>query len=156
MTEREKGLSTDKAGFTLIELLVSIAIIGIIFSIVIVYVTNARGRGNDTKVRAQLSRTRSTAELYFSNNNNSYNGSAGNISGPCNTPNSMFTDTASGMATYATQTNYPTGATLTCHSTASAYAMSAFLPGVGGTNSWCVDSLGNSKARDTAINSPAC
>ena len=39
-----------KEGFTLIELLVSIAIIGIIFSIVIVYMTNARGRGNDTKV----------------------------------------------------------------------------------------------------------
>ena len=145
-----------KKGFTLIELLVSITIIGIIFSIVIDYVTNARGRGNDTKVKAQLSRARSTAELYFSNNNSSYNGSAGNIFVPCNTPNSMFTDTASGMATYATQANYPTGATLTCYSTASAYAISALLPGAGGTNSWCVDSLGNSKARDTAINGTAC
>lgn len=149
MTERDKG-------FTLIELLISIAIIGIIFSIVIVYMSDARGRGNDTKVKAQLSRTRSTAELYFSNNNNSYNGSAGNISGPCNTPNSMFTDTASGMATYATQANYPTGATLTCYSIASAYAMSALLPGAGGTNSWCVDSLGNSKARSMPITSTVC
>ncbi|OHA89250.1 MAG: hypothetical protein A3C70_00175 [Candidatus Zambryskibacteria bacterium RIFCSPHIGHO2_02_FULL_43_14] len=145
-----------KKGFTLIELLVSITIIGIIFSIVIDYVTNARGRGNDTKVKAQLSRARSTAELYFSNNNSSYNGSAGNIFGPCNTPNSMFTDITSSMATYATQANYPTGATLTCYSTASAYAISALLPGAGGTNSWCVDSLGNSKARDTAINGTAC
>ncbi|MBI2673943.1 MAG: prepilin-type N-terminal cleavage/methylation domain-containing protein [Candidatus Zambryskibacteria bacterium] len=149
MTERDKG-------FTLIELLISIAIIGIIFSIVIVYMSDARGRGNDTKVKAQLSRTRSTVELYFSNNNNSYNGSAGNISGPCNTPNSMFTDTASGMATYATQANYPTGATLTCYSIASAYAMSALLPGAGGTNSWCVDSLGNSKARSMPITSTVC
>ena len=146
----------SKKGFTLIELIVVIAIIGIMSSIVLAAINITRGRGNDAKVKAQLSRARSSAELYYTSNTNSYNGIAGDISGSCNTPNSMFTDVTSGMSTYATQANYPTGATLTCYSTAGAYAMSAFLPGVGGTNSWCIDSLGFSKIRATPINSTSC
>ena len=148
MPKKEKG-------FTLIELLVVITIIGIIFSIVLVYLNNARGKGNDTKVRSQLNSARSSAEIFY-NSSNSYNGTAGNISGPCDTVNSMFTDTISGMVKFTSQSNYPNGATLTCYSTASAYAISALLPGAGGTNSWCVDSLNNSKARSTAINSATC
>ena len=148
MPKKEKG-------FTLIELLVVITIIGIIFSIVLVYLNNARGKGNDTKVRSQLNSARSSAEIFY-NSSNSYNGTAGNISGPCDTVNSMFTDTISGMVKFTSQSNYPNGATLTCYSTASAYAISALLPGAGGTNSWCVDSLNNSQARSTAINSAAC
>src|SRR3989344_1704698 len=148
MPKKEKG-------FTLIELLVVITIIGIIFSIVLVYLNNARGKGNDTKVRSKLNSARSSAEIFY-NSSNSYNGTAGNISGPCDTVNSMFTDTISGMVKFTSQSNYPNGATLTCYSTASAYAISALLPGAGGTNSWCVDSLNNSQARSTAINSAAC
>ena len=142
-------------GFTLIELLVVIAIVGVLSSVVLAALSNARGKGTDAKVKSQLSSARAKAEIFNSANNSSYNGSAGNISGPCTTANSMFTDVASGMSVQLAVVNYP-GSTLTCYSTAGAYAISATLPGVGGTNSWCVDSTGASKSRTTAINSTAC
>ena len=148
-------MNKEGKGFTLIELLVVITIIGIIFSIVLVYLNNARGKGNDTKVRSQLNSARSSAEI-FHNSSNSYNGIAGNISGPCDTANSMFTDTVSGMVKFTSQSNYPNGAILTCYSTTGAYAISALLPGLGGANSWCVDNRGNAKLRSTPINSPIC
>ena len=147
--------SGHNRGFTLIELMVVITIIAVISSIIFVVLNDARGKGNDTKVKAQLSAIRAKAELFY-DSNASYNGSAGNISGSCITANSMFTDVASGMSIQTLQSNYPSGATVTCYSTVSTYAVSALLPGQGDTNSWCVDSTGASKSRITPINSTAC
>jgi prepilin-type N-terminal cleavage/methylation domain-containing protein len=144
-----------KKGFTLIELLVVIAIIGILSAVITASLNNARGKGADARVKSQLSSARAKAEVFNEANNSSYNGAAGNISGPCTTASSMFTDVASGMSVQLAAANYP-GSALTCYSTAGAYAVSATLPGAGGTNSWCVDSTGASKARSTAINSTAC
>ena len=142
-------------GFTLIELLVVIAIIGILSAIVTAALSSARGKGADAKVKSQLSSTRAKAEVFNENNNSSYNGAAGNISGPCTTASSMFTDVASGMSVQLAASNFP-GSALTCYSTSGAYAISATLPGLGGTNSWCVDSSGDSMSRGSAINSTAC
>jgi prepilin-type N-terminal cleavage/methylation domain-containing protein len=127
-----------KKGFTLIELLVVIAIIGILSSVVLASLSTARGKGNDAKVKAQLSGLRAAAEIYYDNSN-----SYGTATDSCTA--NMFADTTSGMSQYATQANYPSGATLSCHSSGSAYAVSALLPGEGGTNAWCVDSVGKSK-----------
>lgn len=148
MIRREKA-------FTLVELLVVIAIVGIVLTIVLVYLSDARGKGNDTKVRSLLTSARSSAEVFYTSYN-TYNGAAGNISGDCTTANSMFTDSVSGMLKFTTLSNYPNTVELTCYSTGSAYAISATLPGEGGTNSWCVDSNNSSQARPTPINSPSC
>lgn len=148
-------MKKNEKGFTLVELLVVIAIVGIVLTIVLVYLSDARGKGNDTKVRSLLISARSSAEVFYANRG-SYNGTAGNVSGSCTTPNSMFTDSASDMLKFTTLSNYPNTVELTCYSTAGAYAISATLPGAGGTNSWCVDSVNSSVARPTPINSTSC
>ena len=133
MTQREKG-------FTLIELLVVIAIIGILSSVVLASLSAARNKGNDAKTQAQLSGLRAAAEIYYSNNN-----SYGTASDSCTT--SLFGDTNSGMSKYTDSTNYPSGAApLSCHTSGTAYAVSAKLTSAQGTNNyWCVDSTGQSK-----------
>ena len=119
----------SKKGFTLIELLVVIAIIGILSSVVLASLNTARGRGNDAKVKAQLSGARAAAELFF-DNGQTYTG---------------LCTSGEPMASYVLQSNYPAGATVACFADADSYAMTALLPGAGGTNKWCVDSLGTSK-----------
>src|SRR3989344_2720263 len=63
---------TNVRGFTLIELLVVIAIIGILSSIVLVSLGNARSKGVDAGVQGNLNTIRTQAEIYASDNQNSY------------------------------------------------------------------------------------
>jgi prepilin-type N-terminal cleavage/methylation domain-containing protein len=56
-----------KSGFTLIELLVVIAIIGMLSSVVLTQLNNARGKSRDTFRKASLKQLSNALELYYDN-----------------------------------------------------------------------------------------
>ena len=81
-----------KKGFTLIELLVVVAIIGLLATLSIVALNNARARARDAKRVADVKQVQTALELYY-NDNGSY---------PATIPTSGVT-IASGTTVYMNQ-----------------------------------------------------
>lgn len=152
-------------GFTLIELLVVIAIIGLLAAVVLAAVGSARNKGADATVKSQLNAARSVAELYASNNSNSYEGACAALQ---TATNPGFGGEAAGGTLYGA--GGPTGAItpariaitdteagaynqVTCHDDTSQWLVEAPL-----TTSlsvtpamWCVDSTGTAEENDTTV-----
>ena len=144
-----------KSGFTLVELLVVIAIIGILSTVVISSLQNARRRGANAAIKSNLASMRSSAEIIY-DNGQTY-GTTGMTLGPC--PTALDT-TLFGQQTVLNSITSAlnaagTGGTATCVSTpastpVSTWAVSVKLNGsetIAGVtvNYWCVDYLANSK-----------
>ena len=141
-----------KLGFTLMELLVVLAIIGLLAAVIFAALNVSRIRTYDSRVKAQLSDVRKSAELYFNNNNGTYAASV--MAAPLSAcTGAMFTDIPSGMNNSTGNSGaWPSGTTLSCQATNSAYAISASLHAANpamiplSSNYWCVDSTGASIA----------
>lgn len=116
-------------GFTLIELLVVIAIIGILSSVVLASLSNARSQGQDAAVKGTMSQFGAQAELYYS-------GSSTYV-GFFTAPSSV-----NGGLTLANDVESKNGAanTITSSSSASAYYIYTAFPS--GTGYMCADTEG--------------
>ena len=133
---------TKQKGFTLIELLVVIAIIGILSSIVLASLNSARKKGQDASLEGSMSSLRTQAEIYYSDNSNSYN----NLF----TANNTWASTTAGVQSLLTAVNN-ISTTHTAGSSATAWAASAQLTATASTTYFCVDSTGTAKTSTTAL-----
>ena len=143
--------TNSKQGFTLIELLVVITIIGVLATIVLNSLNSSRARAYDSKIKQQLARFRSSAEIYYSNQSPTGYYNSGTLS-VCTTAGTIFTDVTTANAapgSYILATNLPANTTVVCGANQNAYAVKATM--YSGGAYWCVDSTGASKQVTGAI-----
>ena len=138
---------TFKRGFTLIELLVVIAIIGILASVVLASLNSARDKGSAAAIKSSINNLRAQAELYYDDNNRSYDpGTAGATSGWICSDSKVTTASTSVKSS---------GGAFSCSASAAAYRLSSILVGTP-TRYYCVDSTGKATTTATVPSATAC
>ena len=169
MRIRKEDDMTGFYGFTLLELLIVIAIIGLLASVIVVALNSSRGGAVDASIKQTLSSVRAQGVLYFDSHDEAFCDpvpcDAGAIvsSSNCSALNSVFWDDSSN--TYSINPGVqaaafaydPTGNnTETYCSLAADGSRWSVEQGLRGGGSWCVDSVGNSKAGQDADGDAEC
>ena len=128
-------LKLNKEGFTLIELLVVIAIIGILASIVLVSLNEARNKGYDTEVKSEIAQIKNAMEICYDNNNGVYGDAC---------------DTAAELGTANITPPGCSGTSYTIRTGSQGYHISSKMCS-DTTQTWCADASGVSKASSTDV-----
>ncbi len=138
-----------KKGFTLIELLVVVAIIGILASVVVASLNNARSKGGDAAIKTNLATIRAASELFSSANGNSFLPSGGSTFAIATCPsynasgtNMLAKDVTINAAILEAISRGGNGSS--CYNSASICSVAVGLK-TSASASWCVDSAGISR-----------
>ncbi|MFA5778145.1 MAG: prepilin-type N-terminal cleavage/methylation domain-containing protein [Candidatus Paceibacterota bacterium] len=128
-------------GFTLIELLVVVAIIGLLSSVVLAFLNNARAKGGDAAVKTNLHTVANEAYLFYSDNGNSYGVDFAD-SCPADFDTSSSNMFSKDKAIYDAITEaVKRGNDSFCYSSSSDWAVAVGLK-TNANTSWCTDSQG--------------
>ena len=142
-----------KTAFTLIELLVVIAIIGLLSSIVLASLGTARDKAKDAAIMEAMTGIRTSAELYFGENGNSYDDATEYSKTRCLIGSrngvTMSTTIISAIQYALNLGGFSTAAGSLCASNTQSYAVGIRLKtpvssGTGCAKIYCVDSRGTS------------
>jgi prepilin-type N-terminal cleavage/methylation domain-containing protein len=169
-----RTVNSMASGFTLIELLVVVAIIGLLSTVVLFAVSDARNKGADAAVKENLINARTQAEIFYNANLDSYYTDLGYEVNDVCAQNASVTLASKSIYPFLNEarrasgadditrveyqsTEYPEGGSFTtvnCSSTGSTWMADAPLKKLQGNGSpwmFCVDSSGNAKEEATAI-----
>jgi prepilin-type N-terminal cleavage/methylation domain-containing protein len=125
-----------KKGFTLVEILIVIAIIGILASVILSSLNDARVSGIEAKIKGEMDSLRKSASISESQTltYDTVCGTNGHLQ------DAKIIDIIAAIDTFAS-------GTATCNSSAGSFAVSVPLGGL----HWCVDNLGISREIPAAL-----
>lgn len=154
-------INRKSRGFTIMELLVVIAIIGILSTVVLIFIRSARDDARAVSAKSQLSQIRSQAQIFYNSHSRKYNTGlpidntgAGDVcvsEGPGN-QSLLNSDVDGSVNELMLGIQHSLGPslsnTLKCYVSADLYSFSATLNDEGDT--FCVDSSGDPEVGSVA------